>query len=115
MATKKESDDLDDLLGDDPVIKSAGNEDIDELLGSNPLASKGKVKEPRIPREYKGEMVTFTNKAGQRIIGPGVLYYVARMDGKLHYKEKSQVVILPDTWKMGDPIPGVISGTDELA
>lgn len=111
---KKPSDDIDDLLGG-PIPK-AGEEDINDLLGSDPLEKIAKVKGPRDPSTLKGEMVTFKNKKGERITGMGVLYYVARMNGKLHYKEASQVQILPEGWKEGDPIPGVeIEVKDELA
>lgn len=85
---------------------------IDDLLGpeiepSIPNNNKpSKVpKAPSAPRELKGEMVKFKNKSGQEIVGPGVLYYVARMNGKLHYKEASQVTILPPDWQEGDPLP----------
>lgn len=68
---------------------------------------KAAVKGEKAPatRTAKGVMVAFKNKAGETIIGPGVLYYVARANSKLHYKEASQVVLLPEGWKEGDPIP----------
>lgn len=86
---------------------------LDELLGSAPLPLSAKKeqketkvpKAPSAPREVKGVMVKFKNKAGQEIVGPGVLYYVTRCNGKLHYKEASQVTLLPEGWKEGDSIP----------
>jgi len=91
---------IDELLGDIP-------EDVKPAPKANAAKSSTpkEPKEPKAPRVNKGVMVRFTNKAGQTITGMGVEYYVARMNGKLHYKEASQVTILPDDWKEGDPIP----------
>ncbi len=91
---------IDDLLGEIPEdVKPAPTKSSTSKAPKEP-------KEPKAPRINKGVMVRFTNKAGQTITGMGVEYYVARMDGKLHYKEASQVTVLPDDWKEGDPIPG---------
>lgn len=68
------------------------------------LKAVAKGESPKAARVVKGVMVAFKNKKGETIIGPGVVYYVARADGKLHYKEGSQVVFLPEGWKDGDPI-----------
>ena len=60
-------------------------------------ALKEAEKEAKAKKETKGVMVTFTNQAGETITGKGVLYYVTRVDKKLHYKEASQVKVLtPD-------------------
>lgn len=56
------------------------------------LMAKGE--KPKAERVNKGVMVTFTNKAGEQITGLGVLYYVTRAGGKLHYKEASNVHVL---------------------
>ncbi len=58
------------------------------------LKSLLKGEKPKVAKETKGVMVTFTNKAGETITGKGVLYYVTRSGGKLHYKEATQVTIL---------------------
>jgi hypothetical protein len=68
------------------------------------LKAVAKGETPKAARVVKGVMVAFKNKKGETITGPGVVYYVARHDGKLHYKEGSQVVFLPEGWKDGDPI-----------
>jgi hypothetical protein len=68
------------------------------------LTAQKKGTEPREPREVKGVWCAFKNKKGDKIVGKGVEYMVARMDGKLHYKEKSQVIFLPENYKEGDPI-----------
>ncbi len=101
-----------------PVIAIIPEDDddlsIDDLLGDTPLPTlqevrkrkaakegkepKEKVKKEPIDRSLKGTMVAFRTKDGKVVVGMGVLYYVARMDGKLHYKEASQVTILPDDW-----------------
>jgi hypothetical protein len=95
---------------------NADDEDIDDLLGNIPetpsrtLRKKdiNAIKGPVIPRNNNYPMIAFKNKAGHQIIGPGQKYYVVRTnDGKLHYKEMSQVIFLPDTWQEGDPIPGL--------
>lgn len=115
---KKPGEDIDDLLGD-IKIPTAGEESINDLLGDNPLGKQAvakKGREPKALRDLKGVMVTFFNKKGERITGMGTLYYVTRFNGKLHYKEASQVQILPDDWNMGDPIPGApVEEIDELA
>lgn len=87
-----------DLLGgDQPTTETtvdvdAINAEIEAAkLRIKELKAQAKGEKVKVPRELKGEMVTFTNKAGDRITGLGVLYYVARMKGKLHYKEASQV------------------------
>lgn len=84
--------DLDDLLGDDsPVNLPAEDSKLPNIPGE--ISDKpAKVKTPRV---IKGDVVTFKNKAGETITGPGVLYYVVRFNKKLHYKEASQVTVLP--------------------
>lgn len=116
-------DDVDDLLGDlptaeapkpaakkksvVPVKKGAGDaEEVDSaealtaaLAGEAPAKTpkEKKEKEPKAPRSLKGVPVTFTTKGtGEKVTGLGVLYYVTRMDGKLYYKEASQVHVLTD-------------------
>jgi len=88
------------------------DEDINSLLGNDPTpATKQKATRERKSsgvlreRSLKGQMVAFHTKKGELVVGHGVRYWVARMDGKLHYKEESQVTFLPDDWKDGDPIP----------
>lgn len=57
---------------------------------------KKALKSPNMPRALKGVMVTFKNKAGVQVTGMGSRYYVVRMDGKLHYKEESQVTLMTE-------------------
>jgi hypothetical protein len=79
---------------------------LDELLDDIQPTEK-KPRSPRQPstsRPGKGVNVAFYNQKGQLIAAPGVLYYVTRMDGRLHYKEASQVTMLPADWQPGDPI-----------
>lgn len=84
-------------------------------------AEKAKLKGDAAPKErtLKGQMVAFKNKKGEQIVGMGSLYYVARFEGKLHYKEASQVVVLPEGWKEGDAIPELpakeVPATEEAA
>lgn len=73
-------------------------------------AKKGTPVKPE--RTLKGQWVAFKNKAGEQIVGLGTLYYVARAGGKLHYKEASQVQVLPADWKEGDPIPEMPEQTE---
>jgi len=77
------------------------------------LKSLAKGEKPKKERVLKGRMVAFKNKAGEQIVGLGQLYYVARAGGKLHYKEASQVVTLPEDWKDGDPIPELPAQEEE--
>lgn len=79
---------------------------IDDLLNDfpEPTAKLKQIRESTT-RQTKGMLVTFTTKKGQRIIAPGVLYYVTKCNGRLHYKEASQVQLLPDDWEEGDEIP----------
>jgi hypothetical protein len=89
-------------------VKEKSQEEID--LEAQIKALKDKLREvkgvpPKKDRVLKGVMVAFKNKAGDVITGLGVMYYVARYKNKLHYKEASQVVLLPEGWKEGDPIP----------
>lgn len=58
------------------------------------LRALSKGEKPKAERVNKGVMVTFKNKAGEQITGLGVLYYVTRAGGKLHYKEASNVHVL---------------------
>lgn len=70
------------------------------------LRAQKKGEKVKTPRTLKGQMVAFKNKAGETVTGLGVLYYVTRAaGGKLHYKEASQVQVLPEGWKEGDAIP----------
>jgi len=70
---------------------------IDEMKAEEKrLKALLKGEKPKVAKETKGVMVTFTNKAGEQITGKGVLYYVTRSGGKLHYKEASQVKILTE-------------------
>lgn len=85
---KKDLQDLKDKAKADAI-------ELKKKLKDEKAALKAKEKEEKAPREIKGIMVTFTNKAGETIKGKGVLYYVVRQDGKLHYKEASQVTVLP--------------------
>lgn len=101
MAKTKETPQVDDLLGEEtPVVNGTPSQADIDAINAEIEAAKIRIKElkaaakgqkVKVNRELKGEMVTFTNKSGARITGLGVLYYVARMDGKLHYKEASQV------------------------
>lgn len=91
-------------------VKKKSQEEID--LEEQIKALKNKLREVKgVPakkdRVLKGTMVAFKNKAGDVITGLGVMYYVARHNGKLHYKEASQVVMLPEGWKEGDAIPAL--------
>lgn len=61
---------------------------IEQLQARNLELEAKKSKSTKKP---KGEPVTFTNQKGEQILGYGVLYYVVRMNGKLHYKETSSV------------------------
>lgn len=54
-------------------------------------AAKAAAKGVKAVKEAKGEMIRFTNKAGETIQGKGVLYYVVRHGGRLHYKESTAV------------------------
>lgn len=56
--------------------------------------AKDAAKGTKQPKDKKGVMVSFTNKAKEEITGLGNLYYVVRQGGKLHYKEASQVKVL---------------------
>lgn len=69
------------------------------------LKAEAKGQKVKAEKVIKGRMVAFKNKAGDQITGMGNLYYVARHGGKLHYKEASQVTLLPEGWKEGDAIP----------
>lgn len=71
------------------------------------LKAELKGEKPKVDRVLKGHMVTFRNKAGEQVTGLGTLYYVTRMNGKLFYKEASQVAILPEGWKEGDALPAL--------
>lgn len=77
--------------------------DQDEAKKKMKAALKGE--KVTTTKEAKGVMVAFRNKAGELIVGKGVMYYVARSGGKLHYKEASAVSFLPEGWKDGDAIP----------
>ncbi len=81
---------LDELLGpdDDQAIELPTGEKL--KMEDGEITTK-KIKEPKAPREIKGQLVRFKNKKGEEITGMGVLYYVVRFEGKLHYKEASQV------------------------
>jgi beta-lactam-binding protein with PASTA domain len=57
---------------------------------------KAKEKAEKKPREKKGTMVRFTNKAGETIEGLGNLYYVVSQGGKLHYKAVDAVEVLKE-------------------
>ena len=75
--------------------------DIDALLGPELVipetAKKSSIpKAPSAPRELKGVMVRFRNQKGEIITGLGVKYYVVRFEGKLHYKEASQVTFIDE-------------------
>ncbi len=60
-------------------------------------AAKEAEKAAKGPRVLKGQPVTFTTKGtGETITGYGVLYYVVRFNGKLYYKEASQVTLLDE-------------------
>lgn len=56
---------------------------LDDLLGDITI--------PKVQKELKGDMIAFYNKKRQLIVGKGTLYYVVRFEGKLYYKEASQV------------------------
>lgn len=110
MATKKTKAERQAELGmmkAPPIDELEREESMEDLLGDDPIptAKVPKVRKESVPRVSKGKMVTFLTQKGQRITGYGVEYYVTRCNGKLHYKEASQVVFLPDGWKDGDPIP----------
>lgn len=100
---------IDDLLGPDP---SPGTKPVTTTKTSTPKEKKVSTT-PTAVKLNKGQMVAFRTKTGQVVIGSGVLYYVARMNNKLHYKEASQVTILPDDYKEGDPLPGNDMPTEE--
>lgn len=86
----------------------AANEEIKALQAKiKELKAKNKGESVKPSRTLKGQMVTFLNKKGERITGLGVTYFVARSGGKLHYKEATQVTLLPESWKEGDAIPEV--------
>lgn len=80
-----DDDDLNELLGpdDDLILFPEGGKQIEGEIKA--------PREPKAPRELKGQLVRFKNKKGEEITGMGVLYYVVRFEGKLHYKEASQV------------------------
>lgn len=106
MGTKTKSQEtstnnVDELL--DAPVTGQPTEEQKEALKAQIAELKAKEKELKAAlkgekvkktRELKGEMVTFKNKAGDQITGLGVLYYVTRSNGKLHYKEASQVSIM---------------------
>lgn len=74
------------------------------------LRAEKKGEKPKKDKaEPKGKMVSFLNKAGERITGLGNLYYVVRANGRLNYKAADATIVLPEGWKEGDPIPGVES------
>lgn len=69
-------------------------DDLDDLLGTPDAKPVPSLKPPKIPRQLKGEMVTFKTSKDKTVVGMGTIYYVARMNGKLYYKEASQVHIM---------------------
>lgn len=75
-----------------PVAKTA--EQLANEIREMQTKLKALKAEAKPKKESKGIPVTFKNKAGEVISGPGVLYYVVRQDGKLHYKEASQVTVV---------------------
>lgn len=86
---------------------------LDELLKSldqqkKDIKAAAKGQKPAAAATPKGVMVSFKNKAGETITGYGTLYFVARYNKKLHYKEASNVSVLPADWKEGDEIPAVL-------
>ena len=88
--------------------KAAIQADIDALQAQiKDLRLKKKGQKPKVEKENKGIMVAFKNKKGETIVGKGVVYYVARAGGKLHYKEGSAVIFLKPDWKEGDPVVGI--------
>lgn len=119
MATKKapeKTEDLDDILGSIPIKKPEVRFSPKEVARQTAAkASTGEVKQKQVraPRTAKGVLVAFRTKDKRElIVAPGVIYYVVRMHGKLHYKEGTQVVILPDDWSEGDGIPWDTIGGD---
>lgn len=72
------------------VITETAEQKIERLT-----AELKKIKaESKQKKELKGVPVEFKNKAGETIKGNGVMYYVVNLNGKLHYKEASQVTLL---------------------
>lgn len=142
MAKNKKNSEVDDLL-DGPEVgtetltegaeASTGTELTDEVKENGENADKAQLEalikakadelkklkaelkgeKPKKERTLKGQMVAFKNKAGDVITGLGQMYYVARHGGKLHYKEASQVILLPEDWKDGDPIPWPVAEAAE--
>lgn len=107
MAKKSQgADSVDELLGTETVnneVKDskprrtpeeikADIEKAQEMLKG--LRQEAKGKDPKPAKELKGQYVTFKTKNGTEITGLGVEYIVARMNGKLYYKEKSSVHFL---------------------
>ena len=76
-----------------PIVKTAEQTEIETLKAQIAQLEADKAAKQR---KLKGQLVTFKNQKGEVIKGYGVLYYVARMNGKLFYKEASQVTILPN-------------------
>jgi FKBP-type peptidyl-prolyl cis-trans isomerase len=94
------------------LTKEAADAEIKKLQEQiKELRQKAKGEKAKKEKVLKGQNVTFTNKAGERITGLGVIYYVVRHGGKLHYKEASQVQVLPEGWKEGDAIPEAPAAT----
>jgi FKBP-type peptidyl-prolyl cis-trans isomerase len=94
------------------LTKEAADAEIKALQEKiKELKAKAKGEKVKKEKVLKGQNVTFTNKAGERITGLGVIYYVVRSGGKLHYKEASQVQVLPEGWKEGDAVPEAPAAT----
>ena len=76
-----------------PVVKT-----IEELKAEQKVLAEQikalKTSVVRAKKPAKGVMVSFTNQAGDLIQGLGVLYYVVRKDGKLHYKAADTVTLV---------------------
>lgn len=96
--------DIDDLLGPDP-------QSVPRTRSSKPREQKSTAV-LRV-RTHIGRMVAFMTQKGEQIVAPGTEYYVVRFNGRLHYKVAADCVLLPDSWKEGDPIPG-LTVVDEL-
>lgn len=83
------------VVDDEDTTAKKAKAKQDAIDAKKALQEKKKADKINAPaRENKGEWVRFKNNAGKEIVGPGVLYYVCRMNGKLYYKEASQVEIL---------------------
>lgn len=52
------------------------------------------AKAQKVKKVNEGTPVRFENQASETIEGPGVLYYVVRAGGKLHYKKATSCEVL---------------------